>query len=64
MKKSEAYHLAQFAVLNSPSISPESKLEVLHVLMMDEDLEKHIEEREEQRAMTVLLSNEAAVDAE
>ena len=46
MKKSEIYHLAQIAVINSPSIAPETKLEVLSVLLHDESLEKFCEERE------------------
>lgn len=46
MKKSEIYHLAQIAVINSPCITPESKLEILHVLMMDEDLELYHENKE------------------
>ncbi len=46
MKKSEIYHLAQIAVINSPSIAPETKLEVLNVLLHDEDLEKFCEEQE------------------
>lgn len=45
MKKSEAYNLAQIAVVTSPSISPEAKLEVLRILFKDEDLEKFCEEQ-------------------
>ena len=62
MKKSEVYYLAQFAVVNSPSIAPESKLEVLRVLMMEEDLEKFTEERKAQKALNDLLNDEAAVE--
>lgn len=49
MKKSEAYNLAQIAVVTSPLITPESKLEVLRVLMDDEDAAKYWEEREAKR---------------
>ena len=45
MKKSELYHLAQIAVLTSPCIAPENKLEVLKTLMGEEDLAKFIEEQ-------------------
>ena len=62
MLKSEIYRLAQFAVVNSPSIAPESKIEVLRVLMMEEDLEKFSEEREAQKELNDLLNNEAAVE--
>ncbi len=37
MKKSESYHLAQIAVVNSPNISPENKLEILRHLIEGED---------------------------
>ena len=46
MKKSELYHLAQIAVIVSPCIAPETKLEVLNVLLHDESMEKFCEERE------------------
>jgi hypothetical protein len=36
VKKSEIYHLAQIAVINTATIAPESKLEILDVLMNDE----------------------------
>ena len=36
MKKSEAYKLAQIAVVSTPTIAPESKLDILSVLMSDE----------------------------
>ncbi len=49
MKKSELYHLAQIAVINSPSITPESKIEVLRVLLDDECLELYREEQEEKK---------------
>ena len=46
MKKSELYHLAQIAVVLSPCLAPENKLEVLRTLFDDEDLAKFVEERE------------------
>ena len=49
MKKSELYHLAQIAVITSPSIAPETKLEVLNVLLHDESMEKFCEEREAEK---------------
>jgi hypothetical protein len=47
MKRSEVYHMAQIAVVNSPCISPENKLEVLKVLMGDEDVAIYMEEQAE-----------------
>lgn len=47
MKKSEIYHLAQIAVINSPSITPESKIEVLRELIDKEELALFCESREE-----------------
>lgn len=47
MKKSEVYHLAQIAVVQSPSISPENKLEILKILSCQEYFEKFCEEKEE-----------------
>ena len=44
MKKSEIYNLAQFAVVSSPCIAPESKIEILRVLMQHEEWEKYVEE--------------------
>ena len=46
MKKSDLYHMAQIAVVNSPSISPEGKLEVLRALFAQEEIELYIEERD------------------
>lgn len=46
MKKSEIYHLAQIAVITSPSIAPESKIEVMRVLLDEEHLALYVEERE------------------
>ena len=47
MKKSEAYNLAQIAVVLSPCIAPENKLEVLRTLMEAEDIAKFCEKQEE-----------------
>lgn len=38
MKKSEIYHLAQMAVLNTATISPENKLEIIKELMEGEEM--------------------------
>ena len=46
MKKSMAYHLAQIAVMASPGIAPENKLEILRVLISDEDVALFCEEKE------------------
>lgn len=46
MKKSEIYHLAQMAVLNTATISPENKLEIIKVLMDDEGLALYCESQE------------------
>jgi hypothetical protein len=50
MKKSEAYHLAQIAVINSPSIAPERKIEIMRVLLDDENLALFVEEQEAKKA--------------
>ena len=47
MKKSEIYHLAQIAVINSPSIAPESKIEVMRTLLEDEGLALFVEKQRE-----------------
>ena len=47
MKKSEAYHLAQVAVLLSSSIAPENKIEILKLLMDDESLALYTEKQKE-----------------
>lgn len=60
MKKSEIYYKSQTAVLVCPSLRTADKLEILRVLMMEEDLEKFGEEREEREALNKLM----AVDAE
>ena len=43
MKKSEIYNLAQIAVVASPCIAPEKKLEIIRVLMDEEEMQKFIE---------------------
>lgn len=43
MKKSEAFHMAQLAVLHDPRITFEDTLEVLTVLMDEEKWAKHTE---------------------
>jgi hypothetical protein len=50
MKKSEAYNLAQVAVIKSQCISPENKIEILRVLMDAEDLELFCEKQKEKAA--------------
>lgn len=50
MKKSEAYHLAQIAVVQSPAISPENKLEILRTLIAGENLALFCEKKEETSA--------------
>ena len=49
MKKSELYHVAQIAVINSPVLAPETKLEILQVLIPDESSAKYWEEQEDKR---------------
>ena len=46
MKKSEAYNLAQIAVITTSTISPENKLEILRVLIAEENLALYCEEQE------------------
>ena len=58
MLKSEIYHLAQIAVITSPCITPETKLEVLGELMEKEDLEIFCEK---QKAMKERESNAETV---
>lgn len=45
MKKSEAYHLAQIAVLCAATITHENKLKILKVLFDDEQLALYSEGR-------------------
>lgn len=46
MKKSEAYNMAQIAIITTPTISPENKLEILRVLIAEENLALYCEETE------------------
>lgn len=48
MKKSEAYHLAQIAVIATNTISVESKIEIMRVLIAQETFEQLIEEQGEE----------------
>ena len=48
MKKSEALHLAQIAVVNSATISPNNKVEIMKYLIDDERLAQFCESKEEQ----------------
>ena len=48
MKKSEAYKLAQIAVVSTATIAPERKLEVLKILLDAENLEKFCEKQREE----------------
>lgn len=50
MKKSEIYRLAQEAVVVVPCLKIAEKLEILHELMRQEDLEKFCEQQEEEKA--------------
>ena len=61
MKKSEAYNLAQIAVIKSQCISPENKIEILRVLMDAEDLEIYCEEQELER-MAAEIDKEIAAE--
>ena len=47
MKKSEAYKLAQVAVVSTPTIAPERKIEILRILIAAENLAIFCEEQEE-----------------
>lgn len=49
MKKSDVYHITQIAVLNSPNISPENKLEILKRLFEDERLALFVENEENEK---------------
>ena len=48
MKKSDAYHLAMVAVIATNTISVESKIEIMRVLLAQETFEQLIEEQEEE----------------
>ena len=51
MKKSELYHLAQIAVVNSPCIAPETKIYILRELMEQESLLLFTEEKETEKVV-------------
>ena len=44
MKQSEALNLSQIAVVTSPTIAPEKKLEVIKILMDSESFARYCEE--------------------
>ena len=48
MKQSEAFYLAQIAVITSPTIAPEKKIEILKVLLDSESFARFCEEPEEE----------------
>jgi len=50
MKKSDAYKLAQIAVISTATIAPENKLAILSILINDEKLALYCEEQEENEA--------------
>lgn len=50
MKQSEAYNLAQLAVVTSPTIAPEKKLEILKILMDGESFARYCEEEAAKKA--------------
>ena len=54
MKKSEAYHLAQIAVINAPTITPENKVEILRILFAQEGLERWSEGEEIRQCDTLI----------
>lgn len=47
MKNSELYRLAQVAVINSPCITPETKIDIIRMLIADENIARYGEKREE-----------------
>ena len=49
MKKSELYHLAMVAIVQSPNISPENRVEIVKLLLENEDLELYREKVEAER---------------
>lgn len=50
MKNSAKYRLAQYAVINSPSMQAETKAEILRELIAAEDLEIYREKQAEKKA--------------
>ena len=51
MKKSDAFNLAQIAVITTPTISPAKKLEILRVLIAEENLAQYCESCETETAV-------------
>ena len=49
LKKSEAYHIAQLAVLNYDVMSSERKLEVIAMLMREEETQRILEQLNEEQ---------------
>lgn len=49
MKKSECFRKSQIAVIKNQSLEAEEKLEILRALMTEEDIQKMVEEREENK---------------
>ena len=49
MKKSECFRKAQIAVIKNQSFEAEEKLEILRRLMTEEDIQKLVEESEEDK---------------
>lgn len=47
MKKSERYHMAMLAVVNSLMLKAEDKIEILATLMEDEGVAKYVEKKAE-----------------
>ena len=62
MKKSIAYNLAQIAVMMSPNIAPENKLEILRVLMDDENVALFLENQNKIAEEEKTAKEETAVD--
>ena len=60
MEKSEIYYMAQIAVLNSPLIAPEKKLEMLRVLMGDEAAAKYWEDLQAKKTLEDAVAEIAA----
>lgn len=50
MKQSEAFYLAQIAVVTSPTIAPEKKIEILKILLDSESFARFCEEPKEENA--------------
>ena len=53
MKKSEFYHIAMVAVVQSNNVSPENKIEIMRLLLENENLELYREKQEEAKNATL-----------